>query len=57
MSFLNWNKKIDSNLGQKSGNVWKRGESALEFVGDDAGDLQLDDEGREDGVVGANERK
>jgi hypothetical protein len=25
---------------------------AREFVGDDAGDLLLDDEGREDGVVG-----
>jgi hypothetical protein len=39
---------IDSNLGQKSGNVW----NANRLVGDDAGDLQLDDEGREDGVGG-----
>ncbi len=42
---------IDSNLGQKSGNVFKRGESALEFVGEDAGDLLLE-EGRGDGVGG-----
>jgi hypothetical protein len=46
---------INSNLRQKSGNVWKRGELAREFVGDDAEDLLLE-EGRGDGVVGASER-
>ncbi len=34
----------------------KREESARVARGDDAGDLLLDDEGREDGVGGANER-
>jgi hypothetical protein len=43
---------IDSNLRQKSGNVLKRDESAREFVGDVAGDLLLEDEGREYGVGG-----
>ena len=40
---------IDSNLGQKSGNVWN---VVNRLVGDGAGDLLLEDEGREDGVSG-----
>jgi hypothetical protein len=34
----------------------KREESAREFIGDEVAVLLLDDEGREDGVVGVNER-
>ncbi len=45
-------KYLESNLRQKSGNVWKREELSREFVGDDAGDLLLEDEGRGDGVGG-----
>jgi hypothetical protein len=40
---------IDSNLGQKSGNVWN---VVNRLVGVDAGDLLLGDEGRGDGVGG-----
>jgi hypothetical protein len=45
-------KYLESNLRQKSGKVWKREELSREFVGDDAGDLLLEDEGRGDGVGG-----
>ena len=44
---------IDSNLGQKSGNV----RNVNRLVGDVAGDLLLVDEGREDGVGGGQRTK
>jgi hypothetical protein len=44
----------NSNLRQKSGNVWKREDW---LVGDGAGDLLLEDEGREDGVSGGQRTK